>query len=358
MVQQNLLERLEQLINIDVDCVDLDVIASLCVKPHNQTSNQVIMSDAMLDERNHDLFIKTVTEHSVDGWEAIFDRFSVRICKRNLDSIKGRVLVQTSPRYISDQDATLRQCRRFAKFFEEEGIPQNRFAIKLPFTGPNACAASRLQTEGIQTLATSVFTLEQAIAASQARCGFVSPYFNEIAAYTNTSLWPQSTDPALKHPMSPRIIRILATYASLYQETGEYQPTMIIASHFDTSEIFAMTEIGCEHVTISSMNLKALADTADNLAVAKTEGRGHPYANYVTPGRLMVASNMDPLAATDWDGVWASTSTDFLAKNGELLDKAINADGVAALRLKDAMVYFLNAEKIAKDAIEVAIHAM
>lgn len=103
---------------------------------------------------------------------------SVRICKKNINLISGRVLVQASPRYIKDKNATIAQCRIFAKLFEEEGISKDRFGIKLLFTGANALAAAELNAEGIRTLATGVFGLEQAIAASQAKCVMVSPYFN------------------------------------------------------------------------------------------------------------------------------------------------------------------------------------
>lgn len=124
--------------------------------------------------------------------------------------------MQVSPRFTADTDATVQQCRRFAKYFEEEGIAKDRFAIKLPFTGANALAAAQVESEGIKTLATTVFVLEQAIGASQANCHLISPYYNgetypadkrgvianyytlsEIASYRDPSLWPNVADPAL-----------------------------------------------------------------------------------------------------------------------------------------------------------------
>lgn len=40
------------------------------------------------------------------------------------------------------------------------------------------CAAKILNAEGIRTLGTCLFSLPQAIAASQAGCLYISPYFN------------------------------------------------------------------------------------------------------------------------------------------------------------------------------------
>ena len=88
------------------------------------------------------------------------------------------MLLQVSLRYVNDRKAIIRQCRSLAKAFEDAGVLHDRFAIKLPFTGAAASAAVQLNAEGIRTLATTVFSLEQAIAASQSNCLFISPYFN------------------------------------------------------------------------------------------------------------------------------------------------------------------------------------
>ena len=61
------------------------------------------------------------------------------------------------------------------------GITKDRFCIKIPSTGPALSVCSTLEAEGIRTLGTAVFSLPQAIAASQARCLYISPYFNGMS---------------------------------------------------------------------------------------------------------------------------------------------------------------------------------
>jgi transaldolase len=46
----------------------------------------------------------------------------------------------------------------------------------------------------------------------------------EVRAHDEQELWPKSNDPALLHPMSPRLVQILETYKRLYKETGQEQP--------------------------------------------------------------------------------------------------------------------------------------
>lgn len=88
------------------------------------------------------------------------------------------MLVQVSLRYVHSREAIIKQSQSYAEMFNDLGISRDRFAIKLPFTGAAASAAVELNEEGIRTLATAVFSLEQAIAASQSNCLFISPYFN------------------------------------------------------------------------------------------------------------------------------------------------------------------------------------
>jgi hypothetical protein len=64
------------------------------------------------------------------------------------------------------------------------------------------------------------------IAASQAGCLYISPYFNEVKAHDDPKLWPDVEDPATQHTMSARTMQILQTYARLYKETGKDLPLL------------------------------------------------------------------------------------------------------------------------------------
>ncbi|KAF2099537.1 aldolase [Rhizodiscina lignyota] len=358
MFSRTLLERLEELCNIDVDDVDTELIRSLLIKPHNQTSNQAVIANALFESQNETLLADMVEKYGKEGWEKVFDNATVQMCARNVPYLSGHVLVQTSPRHINDRTAIIDQCYSFAKAFDEAGVPKDRFAIKLPFTGSAASAAVQLNTEGIRTLATAVFGLEQALAASQSKCLFISPYYNEIAAYEDVSLRINNPDPAMNHPMSARIIHMLEAFAKEYAETGTEQPVMVIASHFGIAEIMAMPELGCHHVTIRADNLRALMQTPCTLPTlsARHAKPKHPYAEIATPDRLRCLSKLDPLAGPNWDGILASSrKVDYVANGGEALDNAIHENPVMNKRFKDAMELFLNAEEKARVGIEKAI---
>lgn len=119
----------------------------------------------------------------------------------------------------------------------------------------------------------------------------------------------------------------------------------------------AAGEHGCHSATISPQVLDELAGLQYD--GSKQPGEGKPksanvYAGYQTPARLAKVSKVDPLVAANIDAKLASTDVDYLANNGEELEKAIKADPVTTQRLKDALELFTGGLLESKAKIEKA----
>lgn len=187
-------------VNVDVDWMDPEYSKSLPIVPHDMTSNQLWVHEQMCNPDNEQLFLDVVKECKSQGWLAIYTRMvsvseynelsidtdgdsslqAVLMCKANIDNIQGRVLLQTLPSCAYDTEKVLEHARMYAREFERVGISKDRFCIKIPSTGPALNACPILLHEGIRTLGTALFSLPQAIAASQAGCLYISPYYNGI----------------------------------------------------------------------------------------------------------------------------------------------------------------------------------
>jgi transaldolase len=102
-------------------------------------------------------------------------------------------------------------------------------------------AGAEAKKEGIEALGTMVFSVPQAIAASQANLYAISPYFNSestarpvtlpcgadypaVRAFADEAYWIDSADPASDHPMAYRMRHMRETYDRLAKETGRSQP--------------------------------------------------------------------------------------------------------------------------------------
>lgn len=103
---------------------------------------------------------------------------TVLLAKRVLPYLSGSVHAQTSPSVGYSVEGTINEARRIITTFEELNVPRERVCIKIPITPEGAQACKILQDEGIQTLGTCIFGVEQAIAASLAGCVYLAPYFN------------------------------------------------------------------------------------------------------------------------------------------------------------------------------------
>jgi transaldolase len=95
-----------------------------------------------------------------------------------MENIQGRVLLQTSAFHAYDTEKVIAQAQSYSRGFEKLGISKDRICIKIPCTGPALNASPVLLREGIRTLGTSLFSVTQAIAASQAETLSISPYYN------------------------------------------------------------------------------------------------------------------------------------------------------------------------------------
>ncbi|KAL0933429.1 transaldolase [Colletotrichum truncatum] len=346
------LDKLQEQLKIDIDCVDpAEAKRFLPFKFYDQTSNQRLVYEQMIAPENHELFLKTVKDGKDEGWEVILDRMSALLCAKNIENIQGRVLLQTSAFHAYDTEKIIAHARSYAREFEKLGIPKDRICIKIPATGPALNAGPILLKEGIRTLGTSLFSVSQAIAASQAGCLSISPYYNLPWYHADkANQWPKTDDPALEHPMSSRIIQMQQVYKRLREETGKEQPLLKPASFISASEAMAMGEFGCEHATIPEDILLRLSllDAEAN----PPPGDDAPKRTGVPSPRVAHLASTDPLAGPNWDGKLASTDVDYLADDGAALEKAIAEDPVTERGLREALAMFQSSELQSKNAIE------
>lgn len=117
----------------------------------------------------------------------------------------------------------------------------------------------------------------------------------------------------------------------------------------------AAGEHGCHSATISPEVLNELSKLQYDGTKQPGEGKPKPanvYAGYKTPERLLKVSKIDPLQAANIDAKLADTNTDYLANNGEELQKAIKADPITTQRLDDALELFTGGLLESKAKIE------
>lgn len=224
--------------------------------------------------------------------------------------------------------------------------------------------------------------MPQAIASSQAGCLYISPYFNgacarmsqtgrplltaplpaEVKAHDmTTGLFPNVADPAVEHPMAPRMVQMFELYKQLAAKTGKDQPIIKGASNITAAEVLAVAEMGVQHITILEPVLKelcALQVAPNDRSKLQPKPKRAYFDDKQLGPRMLALMDKDPLAPNPAAFKLASTDVDYLANQGAALEEAIAQDPQTARRLKDALDLFVGAEQQCKAAIEKAMAAM
>lgn len=307
---------------------------------HSMTSNQAIVNgqlqvqwDASLEhlvsQYVQDAVIDISTE---DGILEVLNLVTVLLASKVIPYLDktGRVLVQTSPRTAYDKDATVAHAKALINVFGKHGISRDRVCIKIPITPQSILACKELEESGIRTLGTCLFSVPQAMAASQAGCLSISPYLNELRVHfpEGASSYIEYSDPVRQHPMSPIIYSIIQAFKERQTST-----TVVPASIITVDEAVALARLRPHHLTISDRVLALLADA---------------------PGR-----SDDELAAVTFKVAEEKSAfdADYLSNNAAALQIALSKDEETSRKIKEALEIFGRLEEESIQFLRKALSA-
>ncbi|TFK41575.1 aldolase [Crucibulum laeve] len=331
----SLLSQIHKLVTVDVDSMDSAVAARHALSTEafsDMTSNQAILYNEAIRPENSALIKHAIQyvqakalNQSPDAFiQDVIDVLTVLLAKRVYPNITGKLHAQTSPSTAYDSEKTIEHAKKLVALFEEHDIPKNRVCIKIPATPESMIACHYLTKIGIQTLATCLFSVPQAVAASQAGCIYVAPYFNELQelrVHFEPQLWIEYKNPVVEHPMSQVIQSIIQLFKEINSKT-----LVMPASIVNAKEAIALASLRPDHITISSAVLDELASSP---AVAP--------------------EIMDQAASCFVPSV---KGIGYLDNSAVLLKEALMGDHTASKKLVDALSIFEEYEKKTKDFIK------
>jgi len=345
MSKANLLSYVRTQVTVDVDSMDPAVAArhtGVTEKFCDMTSNQAIVYSEAAKPERAELFKSACQKAHSTGLSIeeqishALDILTVLLAKEVFPYLTGRVHAQTSPSTAYNTEQTIAHAQKLVSIFEVYGIPRSRVCIKIPATAESIVACQYLEKSSINTLATCLFSVPQAVAASQAGCLYVAPYFNELRVHFEPSIWKEYQNTAKEHPMAPVIDSIVKVFKIIGSKTL-VMPASIVTS----TEAVALASLHPNHLTISGAVL-------DQLAAAGTEKfLEDPKPHY--PDVYLATPPASPDSSTEKEP--PVYTTDFLANGADALRQALKADNEATRKLADALKIFNEMEQKTKDLI-------
>ena len=251
----NQLDALKQYTTVVADTGDFKQLSQF--RPQDATTNPSLILKAVQKPDYQPLLTQVVQAHRSAPLDEVMDRLLVRFGCEILALIPGRVSTEVDARLSFDTAATVARAERLMALYRAEGVAPERVLIKIAATWEGIEAARVLQTRGIRTNLTLLFSFCQAVACGQARVQLISPFVGRIYDWYKKSAgsqWVESERAGTNDP-GVQSVRQIFNHYKIHGIATE----VMGASFRNVGQITALA--GCDLLTISPDLLAQLAAT-------------------------------------------------------------------------------------------------
>jgi transaldolase len=258
----NQLEALKQFTTVVADTGDFRQLAQF--QPRDATTNPSLILKAVQKPEYAPLLQSTVERWKGRPMDEIIDRLLVRFGGEILSTIPGRVSTEVDARLSFDTSATVSRAERIIDLYQAEGIHIDRVLIKIAATWEGIEAARKLESKGIHTNLTLLFSFVQAVACGQAKVQLISPFVGRIYDWYKKQAgasWVESAMAGANDPGVQSVHRIFNHYKRFGVATE-----VMGASFRNVGQIIALA--GCDLLTIAPELLAQLAQSEAPVARA------------------------------------------------------------------------------------------
>lgn len=258
----NQLEALKRMTTVVADTGDFHELARFA--PQDATTNpSLILKAVQKPEYAHLLRENSARWHERDLGEQM-DRLIVRFGCETLAHIPGRVSTEVDARLSFDTEAMVTRAERLIELYQAESVHIDRVLIKVASTWEGIEAARRLESRGIHTNMTLLFSFAQAVACAQAKVQLISPFVGRIYDWFKAkagSGWDEAAMAGANDPGVRSVRRIFEYYRHFGIATE-----IMGASFRNAGQIRALA--GCDLLTIAPGLMAELAASEAPLARA------------------------------------------------------------------------------------------
>jgi transaldolase len=247
------LDALKQFTTVVADTGDFHQLAQF--RPQDATTNPSLILKAVQKPEYAPLLGEAVARWRDRGLDETMDRLLVRFGCEILSLVPGRVSTEVDARLSFDTDATVARAQRIVELYQAEGVHIGRVLIKIAATWEGIEAARILESQGVHTNLTLLFSFAQAVACGQAKVQLISPFVGRIYDWYKKQAGAQWDEAAMAGANDPGVRSVQAIY-NHYKRFGIGTEVMG-ASFRNVGQIVALA--GCDLLTIAPELLAQLA---------------------------------------------------------------------------------------------------
>ncbi|CAI7626872.1 unnamed protein product [Penicillium glandicola] len=245
MAVQTGLDYIRSRTSVDCDTMD-DEVAKTLGPFQDCTSNQAIALGELSKPARISVLVSSRADaailhvkYSMDADELAVEIAMVRLAVEMAKHIHGRVHVQVNPYNSYSSEKIVVNALRIVQLFQyvQPGFDDTRICIKIPSTWEGMMACHTLELAGVRTLATTLFSMAQAILAAEVNCTYIAPYVNELKVHFKEG-----------YVDNAKLLPLCAAIQKYYQSINSLTK-VLPASLTSVEEIFCLA--GVDHLTIS-----------------------------------------------------------------------------------------------------------
>ncbi|XP_021738112.1 uncharacterized protein LOC110704612 isoform X2 [Chenopodium quinoa] len=131
--------------------------------------------------------------------------------------VPGRVSTEVDSRLAYDSHGIIHKVHKLLKLYNDVEVPAERLLFKIPSTWQGIEAARVLESEGIQTHLTCVYSFAQASAAAQAGASVIQIFVGRIRDWARNHSGDSEIDAALERGEDPGLALVTKAYNYIHK---------------------------------------------------------------------------------------------------------------------------------------------
>ncbi|PRQ18114.1 putative transaldolase [Rosa chinensis] len=171
--------------------------------------------------------------------------------------VPGRVSTEVDARLAYDTHGIIRKVHDLLKLYDRVDVPPERLLFKIPSTWQGIEASRLLESEGIQTHLTFVYSFAQAAAAAQAGASVIQIFVGRLRDWSRNHSGDPEIEAALKRGEDPGLALVTKTYNYIHKYG--HKSKLMAAAVRNKQDLFSL--LGVDYIIAPLKVLQSLKET-------------------------------------------------------------------------------------------------
>lgn len=171
--------------------------------------------------------------------------------------VPGRVSTEVDARLAYDTHGIIRKVHDLLKLYDRVDVPPERLLFKIPSTWQGIEASRLLESEGIQTHLTFVYSFAQAAAAAQAGASVIQIFVGRLRDWSRNHSGDPEIEAALKRGEDPGLALVTKTYNYIHKYG--HKSKLMAAAVRNKQDLFSL--LGVDYIIAPLKVLQSLKES-------------------------------------------------------------------------------------------------